>query len=451
MENGKASVQSCTTKQKHFPHYTDEIVRLNNGSFGCCPKSVLDVQSIFRQKFLARPDQYFFSGNLHNELQNALSSITSVFKLGQDLENKLGFTENATVAGCIVARHWGLISGSPKKFLIITDCIYGAFRNTFLEFMPNTTTIELKLLDDGNGERSIPTNKAELLRRFKIEWEKAVGEINTYQNGTTPAQPVEVFLILDYISSQPAILFPVKDMLDHARSSDYHIHTFVDAAQAFLHDKFDLVSEFGDPDFATINLHKWNFSPISVALLYHKSPALQHIIPGWNYGKGFVAESCYTGTRDYGAYLVAPAALEFLRTWRSDEGEIARDYCERNLRIAIEKLAKSWGTMEEYFPSCDVMPPNIAMVKLPSAIPPIPDNLGPGRPGGSASTHLRTVLREQHNIECSVAHFNGMGNYLRLSFAIYNTKEDIDSLEKVISDMTKDWNLRKSECHVKEE
>ena len=43
--------------------------------------------------------------------------------------------------------------------------------------------------------------------------------------------------------------------------------------------------------------------------------------------------------------------------------------------------------------------------KLPDVIPPIQPNLGPG---GSSGVNLRTLLRDQYNIECSVAYFKGM-------------------------------------------
>ena len=44
---------------KEFTHHSGVLVRLNNGSFGACPKAVLEKQNLLRDEWLINPDDFW--------------------------------------------------------------------------------------------------------------------------------------------------------------------------------------------------------------------------------------------------------------------------------------------------------------------------------------------------------------------------------------------------------
>lgn len=406
-------------KPKHFPHYLDDVVRLNNGSFGCCPVSVLQIQESYRQQWLVRPDESFFSGDLGSNLILSLKQTCSIFKHdSEDWYKRFCFTENATIATAMVANHWSKMR-DENSCLVITDCIYGGTRKIYEEYLDGISIIEIKLLIDEHEDPSIPQSKDEILRRFEREWKKH-----------DLSDDANLFCHIDYISSQPSLLLPVKEMIQLIRAYTIKVSVLVDAAQLFLVDEFDLKKELGNPDFALINLHKWNFAPISACLLYSESDDLHHIVPSWNKGLGMCHEGMWTGTRDYSAYLTAKDAIHFLRTWRSENGETCREYCKNNLKCSVKYLSELWGTSEIFSQNEDILPPNMGMVMLPDNIPEITTSLGPRGDLG-----LRRILRERFNIECSLTKYHGIGSFVRLSFGLYNTFEDVKRLGNSVREL----------------
>jgi selenocysteine lyase/cysteine desulfurase len=169
--------------------------------------------------------------------------------------------------------------------------------------------------------------------------------------------------------------------------------------------------------------------PPTATLMYARSLDLvhstRHIVPSWGCGKGLGVESRFVGTRDYSVMLAVPVAVRFLQDWRSDRGESAAEYCHRLACEAARQLSRAWGT-DAAWPCASELVATQCMVRLPF------DSVDdcPGRPASAQS--LRTVLRDEHKVEAAVGHFEGVGTFVRLSFAVYNTLRDIDRLERAV-------------------
>lgn len=73
--------------------------------------------------------------------------------------------------------------------------------------------------------------------------------------------------MIDHISSTPAIIFPVKDIVDYLHSKN--IIVVIDGAHAVGAIDLDVPS-YG-ADFYFSNLHKWNYAPKSSAFLWINS------------------------------------------------------------------------------------------------------------------------------------------------------------------------------------
>ena len=122
--------------------------------------------------------------------------------------------------------------------------------------------------------------------------------------------------------------------------------------------------------------------------------------------------------------------MEFLSNWRSCSGETAISYSHRRVLESASYLANSWGT-KEYSPLNPDLIATQAMVRLPLNLR-VEDV--PGRPG----IGIRTMLRNDYNVEAAIGNFGPeVGSYVRLSYGIYNTQEDIEMLENGVLDILK--------------
>ena len=156
----------------------------------------------------------------------------------------------------------------------------------------------------------------------------------------------------------------------------------------------------------------------------------------WAWGLGLSAESRFPGTRDFSAILSSPAAMDFLSNWRSPSGETSISYCHRRVIESANHLANAWDT-KEFTPLNPDLIATQAMVRLPLKlrVDDVPGQLGIG---------IRAMLRNDYNVEAAIGNFGSkLGSYVRLSYGIYNTQNDIEMLRDGVLDI-----LRRQQKHA---
>jgi len=237
------------------------------------------------------------------------------------------------------------------------------------------------------------------------------------------------FALLDHISSQPALLLPVRRLVQLCRQyGTERTEIAVDGAHSVGSCAFD-VRDIG-ADWFFSNLHKWGFAPSTATIVHAARAGLMretgHPVVSWGWGAGLAAESPFPGTRDCSAMLAVPAAMSYLAAWRSPLGETSHEFCRRRVLGAARELAAAWGTEDAWDAADEELVATQAMVRLP---PSLHVNDVPGQPG----VGVRAVLRDRFGVEAAIGNFGGdVGAYVRLSFAVYNTQEDIDRLRDAI-------------------
>jgi isopenicillin-N epimerase len=364
-----------------------DVIFLNHGSFGACPKPVFEEYQRWQRELEHQPVE-FLGRRFNGLMQEARSALGGY--LGADADDVV-YVTNATVGLNIVARSLDL---HPGDEVLSTDHEYGALDRTW-RFL-------------------CARHDAKYIRQpVSVPIQSAAEVIETIWSGVTDRTRV---LFISHITSPTAIIFPIQPLIDRARECG--IVTIVDGAHA--PGQIDLnLRELG-ADFYSGNLHKWLMSPKGSAFLYARKE-MQHLVEplvvswGWEAESPgpskFIDEQEWTGTRDIAAFLSVPAAIQFQRDhdWPRVRGE-----CHELVRYARQQVSDLTGLPlltpdgEQWFAQMSTLP-------LP------PRDLDT----------LKRRLYDEFRIEVPVIRWNDRC-FVRISIQGYNTRTDVDALVEAL-------------------
>jgi isopenicillin-N epimerase len=273
-----------------------EVVYLNHGSFGACPRPVFDVYQEWQRRIEREPITL-----LARRLDEELSLVRTV--LGAYLgarPDDLVLVPNATAGMNAVLRSLRL---EPGDELLTTEHEYGAI-SLLLDFVSARTG-------------------ARVVRRPGVNAEAIWGGASERTKA----------LVVSHVTSPTALVLPVAELCALAR--DAGVLSVVDGAHGPGQISLDL-EQLG-ADFYTGNCHKWLCSPKGAGFL-HARPERQALldppIAGWGWRESaFSLRNGPQGTSDPSSYLTVPAAIEFAR----EHGDAPA--CRELLREASRRLA----------------------------------------------------------------------------------------------------------------
>ena len=166
-----------------FAHHAPGIARLNHGSFGATPKPVLAAVETYRARWLAQPDEDYFSNALDDELQTATAAAAGAIG-APTAETSL--VENATVAVAIVFRRWSQLEGT----VLLPANSYGGVKASALAAFGPRRVKEWPFPFPGTSHELV------------LDWlDQALKQHDPR------------FVLLDHVSSQPAVVCPVAEMV----------------------------------------------------------------------------------------------------------------------------------------------------------------------------------------------------------------------------------------------
>lgn len=407
-----------------FSHHQPRVARINNGSFGSCPGSVLAAQRQWQLQFLRQPDAFYF-----NTLRNGITASRNIIKdliNANDVE-EVSLVDNATTAAAIVLQQIGrrFAEGKFQKndTVLMLHCAFQAVKKSIQAYVTRAggSVIEVTLPFPVNSDE-------EIIYEFKKSIEK----------GKSNGGKIRL-AIIDHITSMPSVVIPVKELVSVCREEGIE-QVFVDAAHAIGSVKVD-VKEVG-ADFYVSNLHKWFFCPPSVAFLYCKksnvSSDLHHPVVSHEYGNGLAIESSWIGNRDYSSQLVVPAVLEFVNRFEGGLDGIMKRNHDEVVKMG-KMLAESWGTSLGSPPK---MCSGMMMVGLPSRL---------CLNSEEDALRLRSHLRDCYEVEVPIFYHalkdgeegvrdkHGLiTGYARISHQVYNTLEDYEKFRDAINQLVED-------------
>ena len=263
-----------------------EGVFLNHGSFGACPKAVLDAQTRWRETMERQPDVFFRRTTSALNPDNGLRQAAA--RLGQFIGARgdhIAFVSNLTEAVSTVLRGMPLSAGDE---ILLLDCVYNSVR---------------RAVDDKCRETGARPVIVDL--PLPLDPDLCLARMDAAVTANTR------LAILDHIASAPALMFPVKAMTKALQAKG--VRVLVDGAHALGH--VGLAIDDIGADWYTANAHKWLYAPKGTAFLHARDPQaidLRPLATSHYVGEPFPLSFDYVGTRDVTAFLTVPDALDFI-------------------------------------------------------------------------------------------------------------------------------------------
>lgn len=367
-----------------------DVVFLNHGSFGACPRPVFKAYQAWQLELERQPVEFLGRRfvTLMSEARKALSTF-----VGADADD-LVYVPNATTGLNTVARSLPL---GPGDEVLSTDHEYGALDHTWRFVCGKRGARYVR--------RSIPLPVKSVEQVVQAIW-----------SGVTERTRV---IFLSHITSPTAIILPVTELVRRARRAG--IITVIDGAHAPGQIPLDLPAL--GVDFYSGNAHKWMLSPKGAAFLYARRE-VQHLLEplvvswGWDPKKPgnsrFIDTHEYQGTKDIAAYLAVPVAIRFMgeHDWPS-----VRRACHKLVRYARERITALTG-LEAITPDDPAWFAQMASFPLPPC----------------DADALKQRLYEEYHIEIPICTWNGR-QFVRISVQGYNTQADIDSLVEALAEL----------------
>ncbi|MGC8838086.1 MAG: aminotransferase class V-fold PLP-dependent enzyme [Anaerolineae bacterium] len=367
-----------------------DVVYLNHGSFGACPRPVFEAYQEW-QRELERNPVDFLGRRFEALMAEARTSLARY--VGADADD-LVYIPNATTGLNIVARSLPL---RPGDEVLSTDHEYGALDRTW------------RFVCGKRGARYVQ-------RHVPLPLTSPEAFTEAVWAGVTPRTRV---LFVSHMTSPTAVLFPLAELLRRARERG--ILTVVDGAHAPGQVPLDLRSL--GADFYAGNCHKWMMAPKGSAFLYARrevQPLLEPLVVSWGWESErpgpspFLDHHQWQGTRDISAFLAVPAAIQFMEEHQWDA---VREACHERLRWLRGPLSALTG-LGPITPDTPAWTAQMAAFPLPPCDP----------------VALQERLWRDYRVVAAVTTWQGQV-FLRVSVQGYNTRSDLEALLDALADL----------------
>lgn len=376
-----------------------DVLYLNHGSFGACPRLVLEHQAELRARMEREPVDFLVRA-LPGRLGRAREQLGAF--VGADPDG-IVFVPNATTGVNAASRAWDLGAGDE---ILLTDHTYGACRKAaaFVARQSGAVVVEARVPFPLRGPQDVI--------------EPVLGAVS----------PRTKLALLDHVTSPTALVFPIRDLVRELRARN--VETIVDGAHALGMVALDLTA-LGAACY-TANAHKWLCTPKGAALLYVRQDFRERIRPlmiGHGYDPvaktvRFREEWDSTGTVDPTPWLSIPEALRVLGD--SLPGGWP-ELMDRNHGLACRARAILLEALEVDAPCPETMLGSMASVPLPAARPDSPVSRF-DQDALAAWTRERGIESWFFPWACAG------GKVLRLSAQLYNDEAQYRRLAELIAD-----------------
>ncbi len=376
-----------------------DVIFLNHGSFGACPRPVMEDQQRWRER-LEREPVRFMARDLEGLMDEARQTVAAF--VGAD-PCDLVFVPNTTTGVNAVLRS---LTFAPGDELLLTSHEYNACANA-VRYVAQVSGAQVNVVD-------LPF--------------PCVGPDQVMERILAAVTPRTRLALLDHVTSPTGLILPLAHLvaeLDHRG-----IDTLVDGAHSPGMIPVDLDS-LGAAYYAG-NLHKWVCAPKAAGFLHVRRDRQDSIHPlaishGANSQRTdrsrFQLEFDWMGTFDPSSFLSVPTALKFMAGLSPDgwPGVMAA-----NRKLALEARTLLCEALHCPSPAPDEMIGSLASVQLP-------DGSGEPSPSPLYQDPLQERILETAGIQVPVMPWPAPPHrLLRVSAQAYNRPDDYRRLAKVL-------------------
>lgn len=373
-------------------------VFLNHGSFGACPKPILEIQNRLRREMEAEPVQFLWR-RYEERLEPARRALAKFV----DADAKdIAFVTNATAGVNAVVRSLRFQRGDE---LLTTSLDYNACRNVLVE-VARQTGAKLVMAKIPFPLQSADEITAAILRRVTRRTR---------------------LVLLDHVTSNSAMILPVAEIVRELEARG--VDTLVDGAHA--PGMLPLHLRRLNPAYYTANLHKWVCAPKGAAFLYVRKDRQDPIQPAViSHGNNrprpgftrFQDRFDWCGTFDPSAWLCVPEAIRWLDNLLPGGWSELR---ERNHQLVVQARKILCARFEVEPPCPENLIGSIATIPLPERFQ--------HRKASGKIDREQLALYDRFGIEVP---FNRFGEpvrrWLRVSAQIYNSPADYEYLANAL-------------------
>ncbi len=376
LSNTSNSEAYWETVQSQF-HFAEGLVYFNNGSLGACPKPIREATMNFRNTLDDFPSKYMWGG-WKDEIEAVRKKTADLFSVS---EEEIALIHNTTEGMNLIASSMALEEGDE---VISADHEHSSALNPW-KYWQGSKGVKIV----------IPT--------LPILPESVEEVVDVYRKAITPKTKV---ISICHLVNTNGMILPIKEVTEMAHEKG--ILVAVDGAQAAGMFTIDLKAI--GCDFYTASTHKWLFSPKGVGVFYAKQESQKHLKPlivARGYKDTSIRRLENYNTRNLPEVLGLGAALDY-----------------RNA-IGGQKIQNRTHELKHYFR--DKIKDNEKLIlKTPEL-----DSLSAGiqvvEVKGKYMLDVKVELSLNHGIECKPENKFGL-NIIRISFAIFITKKQIDTL-----------------------
>jgi isopenicillin-N epimerase len=375
-----------------------EVIFLNHGSFGACPRPVLDEQARLRD-LLEREPVKFFLRDLEAPWDAARRAVAQF--VGAQPED-LVFVTNASEGVSTVLASLAL---APGDEMLATSHGYNACNNAVKRVCERARATAVF------AHVPFPIHSPDQVVAAVLE----------------QVSPRTRVAVIDHVTSPTGLVFPIEALVKAL--AERGVPALIDGAHA--PGMVPLALDALGAGWYTGNLHKWVCAPKGAAFLWVRRDLQATLVPlvtshGANSARKdrprLWLEFDWPGTFDPTPMLCVPAALEF--TAREPGGWAG--VRERNKALALEARALLCAALGVVAPAPEAMIGSLAAVPLPPA--------KAERPRSALDLHpIQQALFAQHRIEVPVFDFPAPGQrVLRIAAQRYNTLAQYETLARVL-------------------
>ena len=390
-----------------YAHHWDldpTIIQLNHGSFGACPRVVLEAQAEYRAQMEREPSRFFI-----REFQPLLDASREALAglVGCDSKD-LVFCRNATTAVNAVLRSLDWREGDE---LLVTDHGYKACSNA-AEFVAERSGARVVVaripFPVGSSDEIVDRVSAAVSDRTRVA-------------------------LIDHVTSPTGLVFPLETLV--AELNARGVDVLVDGAHGV--GMLDLDLSALQASWYTSNCHKWLCTPKGTAFLYTRRDrqvgtrpvVISHGASTERPGiSRYTSEFDWTGTDDMTGWLCVQPSIEFLETVM--EGGLAA-IRRHNHQLVVEGRRVLCEALGVEVPCPDALLGSLATVAVPDGA-----ELDPSATSVTPESSIRARLLDDYRIEAPVFNWpEPPARYVRLSAHAYNSAEQYRELAGALEEI----------------